>query len=90
MTKRLKSFVSHARQLEAEPDFVPSLSKYPFSEQQRVIIDFLLKGFGYFEVAGKLNLAEGTVKDHCTRIFKIAGVSNRHQFMAKFLGAAKI
>jgi DNA-binding CsgD family transcriptional regulator len=87
MTKKLESFITFSRELEKAPGFIPSVKRYPFSPQQRAIASLVLVGKTNHAIALKMNINVSTVKDHCTRIFKIAGVANRHEFMAKFLGA---
>ncbi|MGW5360672.1 response regulator [Actinopolymorpha pittospori] len=49
------------------------------SERQREILDQLATGAGNAEIAARLHLSEGTVKQYLREIFRILGVENRVQ-----------
>ena len=54
-------------------------SHYTFTERERDILDLLSKGFSNSEIADKLFLAEGTVRDYTSVLLKKLGVSDRTQ-----------
>lgn len=55
----------------------PELSH--LTPRQREVLDCITDGKSNKQIARDLNLTEGTVKIHCTAIFRELGVSNRTQ-----------
>ncbi len=51
----------------------------PLSEREKEILNLLAKGLTNREIAGRLNLAEGTVKNYVTAILQKLGVRDRTQ-----------
>jgi len=51
--------------------------KYSITDREKVIIDYLLDGLLNKEIAGKLDLTEGTVKNYVMDIYKKIGVMNK-------------
>lgn len=54
-------------------------SHYTFTERERDILGLLSKGFSNSEIADKLFLAEGTVRNYTSVLLKKLGVSDRTQ-----------
>jgi len=55
----------------------------PLSERERDVLRLLTEGLSNKEIANRLYLAEGTVKNHVTNIFDKLGVSDRTQAALK-------
>lgn len=53
-----------------------------FSERERQILQLLASGLTNSAIAARLNLAEGTIRNHVTVIFEKLGVSDRAQATA--------
>lgn len=51
----------------------------PLSQRQLEIVTFLSRGFSNKEIATQVGLAEITVKQHLTAIYRVLGVDNRAQ-----------
>jgi DNA-binding NarL/FixJ family response regulator len=54
------------------------------SEGECRVLQQALTGLPNRVIARRLELAEGTVKNHLTQVFKKCGVANRHELLAKF------
>jgi len=54
------------------------------TRKEEEITSLICRGFRNKEIAQKLNISEQTVKSHCNRIYKKAGVSDRVQLVLYF------
>jgi DNA-binding NarL/FixJ family response regulator len=52
-------------------------SRFDMSRQETVIIEFILKGMKSHEIARRLSISTGTVKNHLYNIYRKAGVDSR-------------
>lgn len=53
--------------------------------KEKEVLQFLAKGFLLKEIADKLNIVEGTVKQHTNKIYKKLQVNNRTEAINKYL-----
>jgi DNA-binding NarL/FixJ family response regulator len=60
-------------------DKAPDKNEINLTKTEREIVSLLCEGYRNKEIAVKLNIAEQTVKSHCNRAFKKAGVTDRLQ-----------
>lgn len=62
------------------------LSKYNLTDRQLEVLQLILDGYSYKEIASKLFLAEGTIRKHASDAFDKLGipVRNRKGFIEKF------
>ena len=75
--KVLNSF--HHKRSQKSPDFEE------LTQRQLAILDLLSKGLLNKEIADRLNISEGTVKQHNYAIFKKLQVNNRMEAVNKYL-----
>lgn len=54
------------------------------TRRQKEVLDLLASGKPNKQIAAALGLTPGTVKMHTSRIFKLLGVSNRTEAVAKY------
>lgn len=59
------------------------LHRYAFTNRQRNVVDLLLTGASTRKIAGRLGLAEGTVKIHLAAIYRLLGVNSRAEVIAR-------
>jgi DNA-binding NarL/FixJ family response regulator len=71
-----------AGQLVAPRDWRRSVVRVPLSHRERETLALLVKGLTNREIAGRLFLAESTVKTHLTSIFNKLGVGSRNEAAA--------
>jgi len=60
-------------------DQAPDQKGINLTKTEKEIVSLLCEGYRNKEIAAKLNIAEQTVKSHCNRAFKKAGVTDRLQ-----------
>jgi DNA-binding CsgD family transcriptional regulator len=60
-------------------DQAPGKNEINLTKTEKEIVSLLCEGYRNKEIAVKLNIAEQTVKSHCNRAFKKAGVTDRLQ-----------
>lgn len=68
--------------------FQPSYNltvKEKLSPKERETLDYLAKGLLYKEIASKMNVTEGTIKQNAHRIYKKLEVNNRTEAISKYL-----
>lgn len=75
--------VAEFARLTRKPEAHPSTLIEPLSEREREVLRLIAKGSSNHEIAGKLCLAEGTVKNHITNILAKLGVRDRTQAALK-------
>ncbi len=56
---------------------------FHFTQREKEVLDFVMQGYKNREIAGKLFIQTGSVKDHITSIFSKIGVSSREEFFEK-------
>jgi two-component system nitrate/nitrite response regulator NarL len=59
----------------------------PLSQRQLEITKLVLKGLSNKEISKKLNITEGTTRQHLVKIFKKLNVQTRLQLAAFYAGA---
>jgi DNA-binding CsgD family transcriptional regulator len=52
-------------------------SKYGISAREREVLEMAARGITYRKIAERLNIAVGTVKNHCKSIYQKTGVNNK-------------
>jgi DNA-binding NarL/FixJ family response regulator len=75
--------VAEFARLTRKPEAHPSTLIEPLSEREREVLRLIAKGASNREIAGKLCLAEGTVKNHITNILAKLAVRDRTQAALK-------
>jgi DNA-binding NarL/FixJ family response regulator len=75
--------VAEFARLTRKPEAHPSTLIEPLSEREREVLRLIAKGSSNREIAGKLCLAEGTVKNHITNILAKLAVRDRTQAALK-------
>ena len=60
------------------------------SFRQKQICDFITQGMPNKEIAARLHLSEGTIKEYLNRLFRKLGVSNRTELAVKILTERQI
>ena len=75
--------VAEFARLTRKPEAHPSTLIEPLSEREREVLRLIANGSSNREIAGKLCLAEGTVKNHITNILAKLGVRDRTQAALK-------
>jgi RNA polymerase sigma factor (sigma-70 family) len=55
------------------------------SPRETEVLDFLVKGYSYKEVAESMGISYGTVHTHIERIYKKLHVRSRAQAVARYL-----
>jgi DNA-binding NarL/FixJ family response regulator len=58
------------------------------SKREREVMDFLVKGFSYKEIAGQMGISYATVHKHIEHVYSKLHVQSRSQAVAKVLGTA--
>jgi DNA-binding NarL/FixJ family response regulator len=64
----------------------PAIPNNPLSTRETEILTWLSKGFMYKEIAGKLNITTGTVRQHIHKIYEKLHVQNRTEAINKVYG----
>ncbi len=65
-----------------DPGFdTPGEKRVNFSEREKQVLELLAQGLKNKEIAGAMNLAEGTVKVYLSRLFKKTKVRDRFELM---------
>ncbi|RJX38867.1 DNA-binding response regulator [Paenibacillus pinisoli] len=59
-----------------------SLKHMVLSEKERIVLQFIARGYKSKEIAGDMGISERTVKAHLTNIYNKLGVSSRSQAVA--------
>jgi DNA-binding CsgD family transcriptional regulator len=54
------------------------------TSRQRMVMGLLAQGWERKRIAGHLGLTGSTVRDHCRKIYRLIGVQNQRQLMARF------
>jgi DNA-binding NarL/FixJ family response regulator len=75
--------VAEFARLTRKPEAHPSTLIEPLSEREREVLRLIANGSSNREIAGKLCLAEGTVKNHITNILAKLAVRDRTQAALK-------
>jgi DNA-binding NarL/FixJ family response regulator len=75
--------VAEFARLTRKPEAHPSTLIEPLSEREREVLRLIASGSSNREIAGKLCLAEGTVKNHITNILAKLAVRDRTQAALK-------
>ena len=75
--------VAEFARLTRKPEVHPSTFIEPLSEREREVLRLIANGSSNREIAGKLCLAEGTVKNHITNILAKLAVRDRTQAALK-------
>lgn len=75
--------VAEFARLTRKPETHPSTLIEPLSEREREVLRLIANGSSNREIAGKLCLAEGTVKNHITNILAKLAVRDRTQAALK-------
>ena len=75
--------VAEFARLTRKPEGHPSTLIEPLSEREREVLRLIASGSSNREIAGKLCLAEGTVKNHITNILAKLAVRDRTQAALK-------
>jgi DNA-binding NarL/FixJ family response regulator len=75
--------VAEFARLTRKPEAHPSTLIEPLSEREREVLRMIANGSSNREIAGKLCLAEGTVKNHITNILAKLAVRDRTQAALK-------
>ena len=75
--------VAEFARLTRKPEAHPSTLIEPLSEREREVLRLIANGSSNREIAGKLYLAEGTVKNHVTNILAKLAVRDRTQAALK-------
>jgi DNA-binding NarL/FixJ family response regulator len=75
--------VAEFARLTRKPEAHPSTLIEPLSEREREVLRLIARGSSNREIAGKLCLAEGTVKNHITNILAKLAVRDRTQAALK-------
>jgi DNA-binding NarL/FixJ family response regulator len=75
--------VAEFARLSRKPETHPSTLIDPLSEREREVLRLIANGSSNREIAGKLCLAEGTVKNHITNILAKLAVRDRTQAALK-------
>jgi DNA-binding NarL/FixJ family response regulator len=57
---------------------------HPMTEAEELVLCEIARGHSNRQIAKTLNIAVGTVKNHCNAIFVKLGVENRTQAALKF------
>ena len=72
--------------LGAHPlDSKPRLPLDQLTEKERTIVDLVVRGLSNGEIAARLNVTQGTVKNHISRVFDKLGVSSRTELAVRML-----
>ena len=75
--------IAEFARLTRKPEAHPSTLIEPLSEREREVLRLIANGSSNREIAGKLCLAEGTVKNHITNILAKLAVRDRTQAALK-------
>jgi DNA-binding CsgD family transcriptional regulator len=57
--------------------------EFGLSARERQIVDLLLEGYQYKEIAWKLSIRLPTVRTHLQRVYRKTGVHAKHELLAK-------
>ena len=71
-----KQVLSGARYLPANIDKADNID---LSEKQKLILAYLAEGLGNKDIANKMCLSEGTIKQYITKLLRLLNVDNRMQ-----------
>ena len=55
------------------------------TEKERAVVDFVVQGLSNGEIAARLNVTQGTVKNHISHVFDKLGVSSRTELAVRML-----
>ncbi len=78
-----KSFVSQSLSTEEHEKLGRFYFNFDISNQERVIISFILQGIKSHIIAKKLSISTGTVKNHLYNIYRKVGVNSRNKLIQK-------
>ncbi|SHO59108.1 response regulator transcription factor [Vibrio quintilis] len=67
----------------AEQPALNQLDKFQFTEREKELIQYLIKGLKYKEIAAALFISENTVKKHISNIYSKAAVNNKVELIYK-------
>ncbi len=70
------------------PYETPDTDRYGLSAREAEVMNLIVQGHSNGEIAGRLFLAEKTVKNHVNRIYAKLGVTSRASAIARWLGTA--
>jgi DNA-binding CsgD family transcriptional regulator len=59
-------------------------SRHALTGRQREVLGLLARGYGNKTIAERIGVAEGTVEEHVTRVFRKVGVDSRAELVARF------
>lgn len=60
-------------------------NNYGFTPREKQVVDELLKGFSYKEIANVLGISSTTVNDHLKNVYRKTGVRTKAELMRKIL-----
>jgi DNA-binding NarL/FixJ family response regulator len=72
----------------AEGPSTPDTGRFGLSAREAEVMELIVQGRSNSEIAGRLFLAEKTVKNHVNRIYAKLGVTSRGAAIAQWLGTA--
>jgi DNA-binding NarL/FixJ family response regulator len=67
---------------------MPETGRFGLSAREAEVMELIVRGCSNSEIAGRLFLAEKTVKNHVNRIYAKLGVTSRGAAIAQWLGTA--
>jgi len=59
-------------------------TRHALTGRQREVLGLLARGYGNKTIAERIGVAEGTVEEHVTRVFRKVGVDSRAELVARF------
>jgi DNA-binding CsgD family transcriptional regulator len=59
-------------------------TRHALTSRQRDVLGLLARGYGNKTIAERIGVAEGTVEEHVTRVFRKVGVDSRAELVARF------
>lgn len=69
-----------------QADAAPNLEKYNLTEREKEVLDKLMMGLGYKQIAAKCNIARETINSHVKNIYRKLDVHSRAEVAAMFSG----
>lgn len=69
---------------DLERRIAQSAARYALTPRQRDVLALIARGYGNKTIAERLGVAEATVEEHVTNLFRKVGVDSRAELVARF------
>ena len=69
-----------------QADAVPNMDEYHLTEREKEILDKLIQGLSYKQIASECSIARETLNTHMKNIYRKLNVHSRAEVAARFSG----